>query len=516
MILGELLQRATTSGPERPAIAVGPRMHSTFAQLAERAAMMAGEMTGRFGLRPGDRVALAMTNSPAFLEILCACWHGGLVPVPMNAKLHPQEFAYILEHSGARLCCASPKLAQGISSAADPAGCRVLAIAGPDEAPADERDLLTGGAIPVAAAAPGDAAWLFYTSGTTGRPKGAILTHRNLLAMARAYMSDVDKIAHDDCLVHAAPMSHGSGLYAVPHLAAGAKQVIPESGGFDPAEIFDLMRAHRGVTFFAAPTMVKRLVEHPACDGADAANLKTVVYGGAPMYGGDIRRAMARLGNRFAQIYGQGESPMTITALSKAEHAQTDHPRYGMRLASVGRAQSAVEVRIADDNDRPLPAGDLGEVLVRGETVMRGYWNDAAASASTLRGGWLHTGDMGVLDDDGYLTLKDRSKDVIISGGANIYPREVEEVLQLHTAVRECAVIGRPHADWGEEVVAFVAARPGETVSPESLDTLCLAHLARFKRPRHYVFVDTLPKNAYGKVLKTDLRQRLAEDRAPI
>jgi long-chain acyl-CoA synthetase len=311
-------------------------------------------------------------------------------------------------------------------------------------------------------------------------------------------------------------MSHGSGLYAVPHLAAGAKQVIPESGGFDPAEIFDLMRAHRGVTFFAAPTMVKRLVEHPACDGADAANLKTVVYGGAPMYGGDIRRAMARLGNRFAQIYGQGESPMTITALSKAEHAQTDHPRYGMRLASVGRAQSAVEVRIADDNDRPLPAGDLGEVLVRGETVMRGYWNDAAASASTLRGGWLHTGDMGVLDDDGYLTLKDRSKDVIISGGANIYPREVEEVLQLHTAVRECAVIGRPHADWGEEVVAFVAARPGETVSPESLDTLCLAHLARFKRPRHYVFVDTLPKNAYGKVLKTDLRQRLAEDRAPI
>ena len=512
MTLADLLRRAAEAHPNRPALAVGAHVHSTFAQMAARAATIAGTLRGRFGLTPGDRVALAMANGPAFLDILCACWHGGLVPVPMNAKLHPREFAYILEHCGASLCCTSPGLAAAIAThSADIPGCRLLAIAGPGEPAADERTLLAGEPMPMAESQADDAAWLFYTSGTTGRPKGATLSHHNLLAMARAYTADVDSITATDCILHAAPLSHGSGLYAVPHLAAGAVQVIPESGGFDPAEIFDLLRAHAGMTLFAAPTMVKRLVEHPACGSADPRNLKTVVYGGGPMYGGDIKRAMDRLGNRFAQIYGQGESPMTITAFSKAEHAMTDHPRYAARLASVGRAQSVVEVRVADADDRALPAGELGEVLVRGESVMRGYWQDPAASARTLRGGWLHTGDLGVLDEDGYLTLKDRSKDVIISGGANIYPREVEEVLQRHPGVGECAVVGHPHSDWGEAVVAFIVARPGETATAESLDALCLERLARFKRPRDYRFVDALPKNAYGKILKTELRQRAAE-----
>ncbi len=515
MTLARLLPRAAAAGPDRPALAVGPRVHSTFGQMAARVATIAGTLRGRFGLDPGARVALAMANGPAFLEILCACWHAGLVPVPMNAKLHPREFAYILGHSGARLCCASPGLAAAIAGeSGDIPDCRLLAVAGPGEPAAEERDLLAGEPIATMEGRADDAAWLFYTSGTTGRPKGAVLSHRNLLAMTRAYTTDVDSIAADDCILHAAPMSHGSGLYAVPHLAAGALQVIPESGGFDPAEVFELVRFHAGMTFFAAPTMVKRLIEHPACADADPRNLKTVVYGGGPMYGGDIKRAMARLGNRFAQIYGQGESPMTITAFSKAEHAMTDHPRYAARLASVGRAQTGVAVRIADADDQTVPAGELGEVLVRGEPVMTGYWNNPEASARTLRGGWLHTGDLGVLDADGYLTLKDRSKDVIISGGANIYPREVEEVLQLHPGVRECAVIGRPHADWGEEVVAFVVPRHAEAAAIESLDAVCLAHLARFKRPRQYVFVAALPKNAYGKILKTELRRKAAKDRS--
>ncbi len=513
MTLAHLLHRAASADPNRPALAVGPNVHSTFGQMAARVAIIAGTLRDRFGLEPGARVALAMANGPAFLEILCACWHGGLVPVPMNAKLHPREFAYILGHCGARLCCASPKLATAIAGGlGDIPDCRLLAIAGPGETAAEDRDLLAGEPISMIEGQPDDPAWLFYTSGTTGRPKGAVLSHRNLLAMTQAYATNVDRIAAGDCIVHAAPLSHGSGLYAVPHLAAGALQVIPESGGFDPAEIFNLVRRHAGMTIFAAPTMVKRLVEHPACSDADPENLKTIVYGGGPMYGDDIKQAMARLGNRFAQIYGQGESPMTITAFSKAEHARTDHPRYEARLASVGRAQSVVEVRIADADDRTLPAGELGEVLVRGSSVMRGYWNDREASASTLRGGWLHTGDLGVLDADGYLTLKDRSKDVIISGGANIYPREVEEVLLHHPAVGECAVIGHPHADWGEEVIAFVVARQGETVTADSLDALCLAHLARFKRPRDYRFIKTLPKNAYGKTLKTELREWAAAE----
>ena len=316
----------------------------------------------------------------------------------------------------------------------------------------------------------------------------------------------MDQVAAGDAILHAAPLSHGSGLYGLPHLAAGACHVIPESRGFDPAEVFALLPAHRGVTLFGAPTMVKRLVEHPAAGTADTKNLKTVVYGGGPMYLEDLKRAMARFGNVFAQIYGQGESPMTITALGKAAHGDREHPRYWQRLSSVGRAQTAVELRIADDEDRALPAGETGEVLVRGDSVMLGYRNDPETSAETLRGGWLHTGDLGELDGDGFLTLKDRSKDLIISGGANIYPREVEEAILTHDGVEECAVVGWPHADWGEEVVAFVVTAAGRQVDPEALDRVCLDRLARFKRPRRYRFVDALPKNNYGKVVKTELR----------
>jgi acyl-CoA synthetase (AMP-forming)/AMP-acid ligase II len=358
-------------------------------------------------------------------------------------------------------------------------------------------------------AAPDDLAWLFYTSGTTGRPKGVMLTHRNILCMSLAYFAAVDAIDPHDCVLHAAPMSHGSGCYNFPHMLAGANQVIPESGHFEPAEIFRLCRRWNGVTMFAAPTMVHRLVAHtrshvPALDG-----LKTIVYGGGPMYLEYIKGALDAMGPRFAQIYGQGESPMTITALSKFHLANRTHPRYEERLASVGVAQPPVEVRVADEEDRTLPHGTIGEILVRGDTVMRGYWRNPEASRETLRNGWLHTGDVGSFDADGFLTLRGRSKDMIISGGSNIYPREVEEVLLRHPAVSEVSVVGRPHAHWGEEVIAFVVVREGSTVAAQELDALCLDHIARFKRPKSYRFVQDLPKNNYGKVLKTALRTQL-------
>ncbi len=359
-----------------------------------------------------------------------------------------------------------------------------------------------------------DLAWLFYTSGTTGRPKGAMLTHRNLQTMIRAYFADVDEIGAGDSILHAAPMSHGSGLYILPHIAAGAAQVLPESGGFEPAEILDLFRTHGQVTMFAAPTMVRRLVAQAEAAGAEPAGLKTVVYGGGPMYVEDCKKAVAVLGERLAQIYGQGESPMTITSLARHRFPRPGEPRYDERLASVGKAFGVVELRIADAHGLPLPAGETGEILVRGETVMRGYWQDDAATAATLQGGWLHTGDMGSLDEDGYLTLKDRSKDVIISGGTNIYPREVEEVLLMHSGLREVAVIGMPDPEWGETALAFVVAEPGATVTPDELDNLCLSRIARFKRPKHYRFVDSLPKNNYGKVLKTALRDMAAGNRS--
>jgi long-chain acyl-CoA synthetase len=356
---------------------------------------------------------------------------------------------------------------------------------------------------------PDDLAWLFYTSGTTGRPKGVMLTHRNLLAMTMCYFTDVDQVSGQDSIVYAAPMSHGAGLYNFAHVLVAAHHVVPESGSFDPAELMALGVVHGRLAMFAAPTMVKRLVDHIAARGGDPFSFKTIVYGGGPMYVADIRRALDVMGNRFVQIYGQGESPMTITALSREHLADVGHARHEARMASVGVAQSLVEVRIAGPDGESLSDGVTGEVLARGETVMKGYWNNPQATQQTLRDGWLFTGDMGSLDADGFLTLRDRSEDVIISGGSNIYPREVDEVLLRHPGVHEVAVVGRPHREWGEEVVAFVVTCSGRTVAVSELDALCLQHIARFKRPRTYRFVADLPKNNYGKVVKTELRTAL-------
>ena len=509
MSLASLLLRSARACPDLPALALGETVTASYARLAARSASLAGGLSQRFGLARGDRVALVMGNCPQYVELLFACWHAGLAAVPVNAKLHPKELAYILENSGARACFVTADHAGALSSIAPglPALARVVEVGSADYAH-------LAGLAPAAAAdvAPEHVAWLFYTSGTTGRPKGVMITHRNLMAMTLAYFADVDRIEPGDSILHAAPMSHGSGLYILPHVAQAAVNVAPESGGFDPEEVYSLVRRWRGASLFAAPTMVKRLVDHPR--DADTANLKTIVYGGGPMYIEECRRAMARLGYKLAQIYGQGESPMTITAMGKRLHAEVSHPRYAQRLASVGLPQTGMEVRVADAGDSALAAGEIGEVLVRGDAVMRGYWRNEEATAETLRGGWLHTGDVGSLDEEGFLTLRDRSKDVIISGGSNIYPREVEEVLLRHAAVSEVSVVGEPDPEWGENVVAFVVARPGVRLDVGELDRLCLEHIARFKRPTRYELLDALPKNPAGKVLKTELR-RLLRSAAP-
>jgi long-chain acyl-CoA synthetase len=243
----------------------------------------------------------------------------------------------------------------------------------------------------------------------------------------------------------------------------------------------------------------------------EAQALKSIIYGGGPMYVSDALRALERLGPRLTQIYGQGESPMTISVLPAEEHIDNHDGQQLIRLASVGRAQIGVEIQVVDEADRALPAGEVGEVCVRSDAVMLGYLNDPEATAKSLARGWLHTGDLGRLDNQGYLTLVDRSKDLVISGGSNIYPREVEEVLIRHPSVREIAVIGAPDREWGEALVAVVVLRQGASADAAALEALCLENLARFKRPKRYVFVDDLPKNAAGKVLKRELRDRLVK-----
>ncbi|MCD6665176.1 MAG: AMP-binding protein, partial [Hydrogenophaga sp.] len=285
------------------------------------------------------------------------------------------------------------------------------------------------------------------------------------------------------------------------------------SGGFDAAELFELGRALGPLSLFAAPTIVKRIVDEAEAQGLTpeqcGQSFKTIVYGGAPMYAADIRRALRTMGPRFVQIYGQGESPMTGTALSRAHLADTVHPRHEARIASVGVAQTPVRIRVAGPDGQSLPAGEVGEVLIQGDSVMAGYWRNPEATQAAIRDGWLWTGDMGALDADGFLTLKDRSKDLIISGGSNIYPREVEEVLLHAPGVAEVAVVGAPDPEWGEIVVAFVVPQPGAALDAQTLDTFCLDQIARFKRPKRYELVEALPKNNYGKVLKTVLREQV-------
>jgi long-chain acyl-CoA synthetase len=490
------LHRAGLSHGDRPALGLGTRVIRRYGEVAGRAARLAAALRERFGLAPGERVAIAAKNCPDYVELMFGIWHAGLAAVPANAKLHGRELGYILQHSGARVCFASDGLDSEIAPHAPPTLERLIVL--------DSRDyeaLFTADPIAPWPCNGDDLAWLFYTSGTTGRPKGAMLTHRVLAAASFACASEVDAIAPGDPLLHAAPMSHGSGLYMMAHVARLGVNVVPESSGFEADEVMSLIDAWPGTSMFAAPTMVKRLMECPAQCNPD--HIRTIVWGGAPMYVADALDAIDRFGPRFAQIYGQGESPMTITTLSKQEIADHNHPRWAERLASAGRPFAGVEVVIADGDDRALATGETGEVLCRGDVVMPGYWANPQASAATLRGGWLHTGDVGAFDAEGYLTLKDRSKDVIISGGSNIYPREVEEILLEHTSVREVSVIGRPDPEWGEVVVAYVV---GDADRAE-LDALCLNGIARFKRPKDYVFVSALPKNNYGKILKTELRE---------
>lgn len=505
MNIATLLERSQSLYPDTPAVMLGDQPHLDYRALGQRVAALAAGLRQQHSLQSGDRVALYMGNGVSYPELLLAIWWAGLVAVPVNVRLAREELRYILDHSGSRLCWVDPAShAQVQGLGGDIATLEQVLVAEDDH----YQNLLQTPAIPLQPRPAEALAWLFYTSGTTGRPKGACLSHRNLLAMVQGYLCEVDYLEVGERLLHAAPMSHGSGLYVLPYLARAGCQVIPVSGGFDEAEIFELIKIHPKLSLWAAPTMVHRLVRHPAARG-DTSNLKTIVYGGGPMYRADLDLAHEVLGNKLVQIYGQGESPMTISVLNRAHHADVKHPRHHQRLASVGVAQLGVELRVVDHDDHPLPPGESGEVCVRGDSVMSGYWQDDPATRTALAGGWLHTGDLGFVDAEGFLTLQGRSKEMIISGGNNIYPIEVENTLTQHPLVQEAAVLGRPDPAWGETVVAFVVLAPGEHAEAAALlDAHCLVSMARYKRPREYHFVASLPKNAYGKVAKTVLREQ--------
>ena len=488
MNLFAILDQATRRFPDRGAVYHGDRRVCTWGELRDRALRLATSIRQQEGA--GARVAIASHNRPEIVELMFAIWAAECVVVPINYKLHPREMAQILDDAGVSQVFASSTIGAELASV----------TTAPTETIGSEDYSRRLGVAPSTppCTAPSTLAWLFYTSGTTGRSKGAMLSHRNLTAMTVTHLADIDASDEDCSLVHAAPMSHGSGLYIAPYVLRGARQVVPESEGFDPDEFLDLCEHHPGSSAFLAPTMVHRLVK---TGRARPANLKTIVYGGGPMHVESLKTAMAAFGPIFAQIYGQGESPMTITGLRRTDHETGDDAILG----SVGYARAGMEVAVLRADGRQAPPGEIGEIVCRGDVVMSGYWNNPEATRATLKNGWLYTGDMGTFDARGYLTLRDRSKDVVISGGSNIYPREVEEVLLEHPDVSEVCVVGAPDAEWGEVVVAFIVG----SADPVELDAHLLERIARFKRPKRYEFVDELPKNSYGKVLKRELRAHL-------
>lgn len=490
MNLFTVLDQAAARHGQRGAVFLGTQQLHTWSELRDRALRLAASFTHT--LPAGARIAVASENRPEIVELMFSAWAAECVFVPINYKLHIREMQQILDDSGSSAVFASPKIAAALR---DLAGVPVETIGSTQY----QSRVQTMPLDPPHHTDPASLAWLFYTSGTTGRSKGAMLSHRNLMAMTVSHLADFDDPDQECSLIHGAPMSHGSGLYIAPYVLRGARQVIPESAAFVPEEFLDMCDQHPGCSAFLAPTMVGRLVR---TGRPRPSNLRTIVYGGGPMYVDSLKKAMAAFGPVFVQLYGQGEAPMTITGLRRNDHVQADDATLG----SVGYARSGVDVAVLSADGTAAAIGEIGEIACRGDVVMSGYWENPDATAATLRDGWLYTGDMGSFDERGMLTLRDRSKDVIITGGSNVYPREVEEVLLEHPGVEEACVVGAPDAEWGEVVVAFIVG----TAAHAELDAHLLERIARFKRPKHYRYIDELPKNAYGKVLKRVLREGLS------
>ena len=499
MNLANWLERTALRHPNRKALFLGSECIGTYKDFWLAVCALRFHLE-KEGVKSGDRVAVYMQNCPEFLVAFYAVWSMGAVIVPINFKLHLREVSWILENAECSYILGDTVLASDISL--------------PDItvfAPKWDQ-LSTNIQVSPVSCSSNDLAWLFYTSGTTGKPKGVMITHGMIKTMALSYFADVDQVYQSDTALYAAPMSHGAGLYSIMHVLVGSRHAIPISGGFAEHEIFNIAEKLNNIHMFAAPTMVKRLTNFAKKNNKKGIGIRTVVYAGGPMYLSDIMEAVEQFGPKFVQVYGQGECPMGITVLPRWEVADRKSKKWKERLQSVGYAQSAVEVKIGNKMGVMIETGEIGEIMVRGDLVMPGYWGNTDATSNTIIDGWLMTGDMGSIDADGYLTMHDRSKDMIISGGSNIYPREVEEILLLHASVSEVSVVGRESGEWGEEVVAFVVIERGHKFLPETLNQHCLGHIARFKRPKDYINVSELPKNNYGKVLKTTLRQNLKQN----
>jgi acyl-CoA synthetase (AMP-forming)/AMP-acid ligase II len=508
--VGTLFTKTARTYPERLAIAYGD-YELTYQQANERINKLANAFT-KLGIKKEQNVAILLHNCPEFIETLFACFKAGIGTVPINFRLHPKECSFIIDNSEAVAVVLGDDFRDSLYALKNemPRVKNYICITYPLEGMLSYEDLLKGQSSTFVDVnvEQDDLAWLFYTSGTTGQPKGAMLTHHVLMMMTMNFFADMSPLDYRDVILHAAPLSHGSGLYSLPNVAKGAANVILKSKSFEPKLVFETIQRRNVTNMFMAPAMIKRLITFSEIDNYNLRSLKCVHYGGAPIYVEDLKASVKKLGQVFVQLFGQAESPMTISYLPKEEHLLEGTDEQMKRLTSAGIPRTDVEVKIFDDHDSELPPGKMGEIVVKGEVVMKGYWRNLQATSETLRGGWLHTGDLGVMDEKGYVYILDRAKDMIISGGENIYSREIEDVILLHPAVHEVAVIGVPDETWGEAIKAIVALKEGQKATKEDIINFCKEHLASFKKPKSVEFIDAIPKNPYGKVLKRELREK--------
>jgi len=508
MNLGDILTGSARVHPDTTALVWdegGGRR--TYRELNLRADALASALASGLGVQRGDRVALMMYNGPTLLEAMFGAWKAGATVVPLNARFTPDEIAYHVADSGAKVLIAGRDFAATLTGMRGRIEAETLVLEGGGDGALDLGGIAAehaGRPAPVVAVTDDDVAWIAYTSGTTGRPKGAMLTHGALTFVAVCWLADLQRLEPEDIGLYAAPLTHGAGIMALAFTMKACTQVLLQPTGFDAARFLATIARERVTHTWLVPTQIKMVLDHPGLDDADLSTLRTIVYGGAPMHVEHLKEAIRRIGPVFVQLFAQTESPMTATYLRREEHV-VDGPD-SERLASCGHVRSGMEVAILDAEDRPLGAGGIGEICVRGPAMMKGYWQRPEATAETLRNGWLHTGDIGRLDDNGYLYIMDRSKDMLISGGLNVYPREIEEVLLRHPAVSEVAVIGVPNEQWGETAMAVVVAADGAKVTEAELKEFATEHLAPYKKPRAFEFVAALPKTTYGKIDKKALR----------
>lgn len=443
------------------------------------------------GLRPGDRVGVLLPNSIRSVVAYYGLVKAGILRVPLNARETAAEHTHKLTDSGARA------LIHGGGDAGEALGGVVEQLIGPDDL---DRLIHDASAGPCRVDVAWDAPYrLAYSGGTTGKPKGVVLTSRTEVAEVANFLLDLTPDIHPgDVMLHAAPVTHGSGAFVLPHLVRGATSVIMEK--FEAGDFLERAEGTQATATFLVPTMVAMILEEPNA-GSARLSFRRLCYGGAPIAPTVLARGLDTFGNVFVQTYGQAEAPLCITCL---------HPQDHDRVGSAGRPYTLVEMDVFDDDGAPVKAGEVGEVVTRGQHVMAGYWNNPEATAEAIRpDGWLRTGDMGRVDDDGFLYLVDRRNDMIISGGFNVYPREVEDALKAHPAVLEAVAVGLPDEKWGERVAAAVSLRSPAT--PAELEAFCAERMAGYKRPRRLEVWADIPLSPVGKVLRRAARDRMLD-----